>query len=107
MPMKLITALLSIVLAAIFVPVHSQTNRRSSTSYSIHTPARKYSYALVTKSGSNVSSWGEFDGSSFDSLRSKAKEDTLFVRKDGELYAITDRATVSQAAADVEPMETL
>lgn len=104
--MKLIYLLCALASAVIFAPsIDAQKSQSSRTSFSIHTPSRKYSYAIVSHDG-NISSWGNFDSSFFNELRGK-KEDAIYVRKDGDLYVIADRGLFSQARSATQPMEEL
>lgn len=104
--MKLVHLLIALAAASSFAPsLVPQTSTRSHSSYSTHS-SRKYDFCLVTKDG-HISSWGNFNSSDFDGLRKTLKDDTLFVVKDGVRYAITDRSTVTQAKAAIEPMEKL
>lgn len=105
--MKLVHLLIALAAASSFAPsLVAQTSTRSHSGYSTRTSARKYDFCLVSKDG-NISSWGNFNSTDFDSVRKTLKQDTLFVMKDGVRYAITDRSTVSQAKAAIEPMEKL
>lgn len=104
--MKLIYLLCALASAVIFAPsIDAQKSQSSRTSFSIQTPSRKYSYAIVSRDG-NISSWGSFDSSFFNELKRK-NEDAIFVRKDGNLYVITDSSLVSQARSATQPMEEL
>lgn len=109
MPMKLLSMLLAATATAVLAPVLlAQTSQKSHfSSSSSHSQTRKYNFSLVTKDNNNVNMWGDMDGFSSDTLREKAKEDTLFVKKDGDLYAITDKSTIAQTKAAFEPMEKL
>jgi bla regulator protein BlaR1 len=103
--MKLFPAILAAVSIGVFVPViGAQTSRTSHSSYSYNTAARKYNFALVTTDGT-VASWGNWD--TFKELKDRAKQDTLYVKKGEDLYAITDRATVDAAKRALEPMQRL
>src|SRR5690242_1215319 len=90
------------LLATMIVALAGAQTKSAQHSYSTHTPTRKYNYALVTMEG-NVSKWGDM-GSNTDALRDRTKVDTLYVRKDGVLYAITDRDTIAQTKSAIEPM---
>ncbi len=104
--MKLIFALFVSAIGVLYTYSHAQNTQQAHSSWSSSSESRKYNFALVTRDG-NVSNWGDMGSFNTDSLRSRTKEDTLYVRKDGDLYAITDRATVDQAKADMEPMQKL
>ena len=104
---KLFSALVVLVVAAVIAPgLQAQTTTRTSTSYSIHTPSRKYDFALVTGQN-NVCCWGNWDSSVFKDLMARSKEETIYVKKDGDMFAITDRGVIAAAKKAIEPMERL
>ena len=63
---------------------------------------RKYSYALVTKNGKSIME--NWDGSDDQSLFHKAGPDRFYVKKDGKLYVITDRASIAGVKKAMEPV---
>jgi hypothetical protein len=103
--MKPLPMLLAAATIAAIAPI-GRAAQTSHTSFSTHTPSHKYDFSLVTMDG-NVSSWGSWDSSDFTRLRERTKEDTLYVRKNGQWYAITDRGVVGQTKAAMEPMQKL
>jgi hypothetical protein len=102
--MKLIyTAACVIAATAIGAVVFAQSSTTRSTSYSIHTPAHKYDFALVSPDGS-IHCWGTWDTGKFKELRDRSKEDVLYVRKDGSMYQINDKNTISQTKTALAPV---
>jgi hypothetical protein len=104
---KLVSALLAVTLTVAAAPLLlAQGPQRTSTSYSIHSPAQKYNFAFVDGKGS-ITCWGNWDSSVFKDLNAKTKDETIYVKKDDGLYQITDKATIAAAKRAIEPMQKL
>lgn len=107
MPMKFYSVLLVVALGAFLnTMIHAQT-QTTKQHWSSNGHSGKYSFSLVTENGKGMNSWGDMNGADLQKLREHTKEDTLFVKKDGQIYSITDRDSISQTKAAMEPMEKL
>jgi bla regulator protein blaR1 len=84
----------------------AQSTRSTSTTLVNTGKERKYSFALVSRDG-NISCWGNWDTDKFRDLRDRSKEDTLYVKKGDEMYAITDAQTVNKSKTALKPMQEL
>jgi bla regulator protein blaR1 len=89
----------ALVVIAFTAVATSLAGAQSVTSYGQN---QKYSYALTGKEGHSFVNNG--DGKDFWSARQKGKADTLYVRKSGKTYTITDKATIAQMRKAIEPM---
>src|SRR5690349_9228316 len=63
---------------------------------------RKYDYAIFFKDGS-LHCFGSWNSDDLRKLDGDSKQERIFVRKDGKIYVITDRATYDQARKAVQP----
>jgi hypothetical protein len=92
----IVATLLSLVA---FAPVAAHAQKSRDTTWEKN---RKYDFAIQTEDG-KTSSWGNWN--SGDIQQYKSNGPGIYVRKDGAMYYIADRATLRQAEAANKPMQ--
>ena len=85
--------------------VYAQTGQNKSTTTTTHSSGQnsKYSYAIVNGDGS-IHSSGSWHSDEWKALKERSKQETLYVRKDGQMYEITDKNVIGQVRKAYEPL---
>lgn len=92
--------------AAVAGTLYAQSSSQSktkSTSMTSISPARKYSFAIVNPDGS-INCSGSWNSDEFKRLKEHSKDTRMYVRKDGTMYVIEDKATIRQAQEAFKPL---